>query len=123
MRFMEIKVSKNNDNVFLIELTGNMDLYCSNQLKDLVMKAIKHKVESFIISLEGVTNVNSAGIGALITIFSTLKKLNCPLVIVALRGPIMEALELTRLKGYFKIAGSLKEALSLAGTGLIRGGA
>jgi len=110
---MELKVSKNNDDHYLIELTGAMDLYSSNELKNSVMKIIKNRVESFIINLNGVDSVNSTGIGALVTVFSTLKKLNCPLVVIAREGPVMQALEATRLKGYFSIAGSLKEALSL----------
>jgi len=111
---MELKISKNNDDVYLIELTGAMDLYTSNKLKDSVMKIIKNTVKRFIINLNDVDSVNSAGIGALVTVFSTLKKLNCPLVVIVPEGPVMQALEVTRLKGYFTIAGSLKEALSLA---------
>jgi len=113
---MEIKVSKNNDNIYLMELSGAMDLYSSHQLKDFVMKALKNKVERFVLNLDGITNINSAGIGALINVFSTLKKLNCPLVIIAPEGPVMQALEATRLKGYFTIARSLKEAISMAET-------
>ena len=114
---MEIKIQKNKDNIYLLELSGGMDLYSSNQLKDLVMSMIGSKIERFIISLKGVNNVFSAGIGALIYVSSTLKKLNCPLVIVAPEGPVMQALEVTRLKGYFTIAPSLKDAIALAGTG------
>jgi len=112
---MEIKVSKNTDDVYLIELIGAMDLYTSNQLKDSVMKIIKKKVESFIIKLNDVDSVNSAGIGALISVSSTLKKLNCPLVIITPDGPVIQALEATKLKGYFTIARSMQEALLLIG--------
>ena len=97
-----------------MEFSGAMDLFSSNQLKDAVMKAIQGKVERFIMNLHGVTSVNSAGIGALIAVSSTLKKLKCPLVVIAPEGPVMQALEVTRLKGYFIIAGSLEEALFLA---------
>jgi len=114
VRNMEIKVSKNKDHVCLIELSGAMDLYNSNQLKDSVMKMIQDKVESFIINLHDIDSINSAGIGALISVASTLKKLNCPLVVIVPEGPVTQALEITRLRGYFTIARSLKEALSLA---------
>ena len=111
---MKIKVHKNNENVYLVELLGAMDLYSSNQLKDLVMKMIKNKAERFIINLNDVSSVNSSGIGALIYISSTLKKLNCPLIIIVQEGPVMQALEVTRLKSYFTIVPSLKEAVSMA---------
>jgi len=112
---MELKISKNTDDIYLIELFGAMDLYSSNQLKDSVMKIIKDKVDGFIINLNAVDNVNSAGIGALVSVSSTLKKLKCPLVIVVPEGPVTQALEVTRLRGYFIIANSLREALSLTG--------
>ena len=115
---MEIKVSKNDDNTFLMELSGAMDLCSSNHLKELVMKSIKNKAEGFIINLTEVHSINSTGIGALINVFSTLKKLSCPLVIIAPEGPVMKALEATRLKSYFTIVASLKDALSLMATKL-----
>ena len=111
---MEIKIQKNSDDIYLVDLSGEMDLSSSNQLKDLIMKMIKNKAERFIINLNEVSNINSAGIGALVYISSTLKKLNCPLIIVVPEGPAMQALEVTRLKSYFTIAPSLKEALSSA---------
>ena len=110
---MAIKVLKNNEDIYLVELSGALDLYSSNQLKDLVMKMIKKKAEHFIISLNEVDSVNSAGIGALIFISSTLKKLQNSLVIIVPEGPVMNALEVTRLKSYFSIASSMKEAISL----------
>ena len=110
---MKIKIKKNKDNIHVVELSGAMDLYSSNQLKDLVMGMIKNKIERFIINLQKVNSVNSAGLGALVNVFSTLKKLNCPLVIIVQKGPVMQALEVTRLKSYFTIAPSLKEALPL----------
>ena len=111
---MEINIRKNDDDIYLVELSGTMDLYSSGQLKETIMKLIEQKVERLIISLKGVDNVNSLGIGALIYVSSTLKKLNCPLVIVVPEGPVMQALEITRLKSYFTIATSLKEAIDIA---------
>ena len=110
---MDIKVKKNGDNVYLVKLSGELDLYSSEQLKEVIMKIIVNKTERFIIDLNKIDGINSAGIGALVSIFSTLKKLNCPLVIIAEEGPALDALEVTRLKRYFSIAGSLKEALEL----------
>jgi anti-sigma B factor antagonist len=108
---MEIKVSKNSDNDYLLELSGDMDLMGSNQLKDIVMKLIANRIEKFIINLKNVGDINSTGVGALIYISSTLKKLNCPLIIIVSDGAVLSALEETRLKGYFTIVQSLKEAL------------
>ncbi|MCL2373943.1 MAG: STAS domain-containing protein [Treponema sp.] len=111
---MEMKLSKNDDNIYHLALSGYMDLCSANQLKEIILKVIKNNVEQFIISLNDVTSISSAGIGSLVWVFSTLKKLGCPLIIIANEGIVMQALEATRIKGYFTIAASMKEALALA---------
>jgi anti-sigma B factor antagonist len=111
---MEIKISDTSDDIFLVELTGSLDFYNSTKLKESFIKKIGEKMAPFIINLNKVSNINSTGIGALIYIFSTLKKLNCPLVLLASEGPVIRALETTRLKNYFTVAGSMEEAISLA---------
>lgn len=114
---MEIRVRRNDDGIYLVELYGALDLYSSTELKNLILKMIEKKAECFIINCKAVDRVNSAGIGALIFISSTLKKLSCPLVMIVPEGPVMNALEVTRLKSYFTIASSLKEALPLSAAG------
>jgi anti-sigma B factor antagonist len=111
---MNIKLSKNDGDIYLIDLFGVLDLYSSNELKDIIMKMIENKIERIIINLKDVNILNSSGVGALIYISSTLKKINCPLVIIAPEGPVLNALELTRLRSYFTIVSSLKEAVSVA---------
>ena len=112
---MEIKIHKNDNSVFLVDLSGDMDLYSSNQLKDLVMKMIENKVECLVLNLTDIKSIYSAGIGALVYVSSTLKNLNYPLVVVAPPdGPALKALEITRLKNYFTIVPSVKEAAALA---------
>jgi anti-anti-sigma factor len=69
---MDIKVSRNGDNVYLLKLFGIMDISASTELKDLVMKIIRNKIERLIIDLNGVGSVDSSGIGALLNISSTL---------------------------------------------------
>ena len=112
---MEIKLSKNSKGIFLLKLSGDLDLCGSNQLKEFVMKMIKTRIERFIISLNDIKSINSAGIGALINIYSTLRKLNSTLVILVPQGPVLEALEMSRIRSYFTIAHSLKEALVITG--------
>jgi len=112
---MDIKLSKNSEGVYLLELMGNLDLLSSNHLKTYVMKKVETGLDCLIVSLKEVAYINSAGIGALINIFSTLKKLNCNLVMLVPEGPVLEALKMSRLVGYFPIVRSLKDALSKCG--------
>jgi len=112
---MDIRLSKNREGVYLLELAGDLDLISSNQLKEYIMRIAKTRIERFIISLNDVTNINSAGIGALIYAFSTLRKLNCTLIMLVPEGPVLEALHVSRIKKYFTIVHTLKDALSKTG--------
>ena len=101
---MELKIRKNGE-IYIIDVNGEMDLYNSYKLKELVMKMIEKNVKLFVI------NIDSSGIGALIYICSTIKKMNLKLAISNIHGSVKKVIELTKLMGYFPIANSVDEAL------------
>ena len=105
---MELKIRKNGD-VYIIDVNG--EIYNSYKLKELVMKMIEKNIKIFIINLEQVDYIDSSGIGALIYISSTIKKMNLKLAISNIHGSVKKVIELTKLMGYFPIANSVEEAL------------
>lgn len=107
---MELKIRKSGEN-YIIDVNGEMDLYNSYKLKELVMKMLEKKVERFIINLENVDYIDSSGIGALIYICSTIKKMNLRLIITNIHGSVKKVIELTKLMGYFPITQTIEEAL------------
>lgn len=107
---MELKIRKSGEN-YIIDVNGEMDLYNSYRLKELVMKMLEKKVERFIINLENVDYIDSSGIGALIYICSTIKKMSLKLVITNIHGSVKKVIELTKLMGYFPITQTIEEAL------------
>jgi anti-sigma B factor antagonist len=107
---MDLKIRKNGEN-YIIDVVGEMDLYNSYKLKELIMKMIEKKIERFVINLENVDYIDSSGIGALIFICSTIKKINSKLVITNIHGSVKKVIELTKLMGYFPITNSVEEAI------------
>ena len=107
---MELKIRKNED-IYIIDIFGEMDLYNSYKLKELFMNMIKKKIEKFIINLDEVENIDSSGIGALIFIASTVKKMNLHLAITNVHDPVKRVVELTRLSGFFPIRSKMEEAI------------
>jgi len=108
---MELKIRKSGEN-YIIDVNGEMDLYNSYRLKELVMKMLEKKVERYIVNLENVDYIDSSGIGALIYICSTIKKMNLKLVITNIHGSVKKVIELTKLMGYFPISPTIEEALA-----------
>ena len=107
---MELKIRKNGE-IYIIDVNGEMDLYNTYKLKELVMKMLEKNVKNFIINLEQVDYIDSSGIGALIYICSTMKKMNLKFAISNVHGSVKKVIELTKLMGYFPIANSVEEAL------------
>ncbi|MBN1647532.1 MAG: STAS domain-containing protein [Spirochaetales bacterium] len=107
---MELKIRKHSE-TYIIDVNGEMDLYNSYKLKELVMKMLEKKIERFIVNLENVDYIDSSGIGALIYVCSTIKKMNLKFVIANIHGSVKKVIELTKLMGYFPIANSIEEAI------------
>lgn len=108
---MELKIRKNGE-IYIIDVNGEMDLYNSYKLKELVMKMLQKNVKNFIINLAQVDYIDSSGIGALIFICSTIKKMNLKLAISNVHGSVKKVIELTKLMKYFPLAATVEEALS-----------
>ena len=109
---MELKIRKNGD-IYIIDVNGEMDLYNSYKLKELVMKMLEKNVRNFIINMEQVDYIDSSGIGALIFICSTIKKMSFKLAISNIHGSVKKVIELTKLMGYFPISNSVEEAITM----------
>jgi anti-sigma B factor antagonist len=107
---MELKIRKNKE-IYIIDIQGELDLYNSYKLKELLMKMLEKKIERFIINMEDVEYIDSSGIGALIYISSTLKKMNLKLAITNIHGSVKKVIELTKLMGYFPIVATLDAAI------------
>ena len=108
---MELKIRKSGS-IYIIDVNGEMDLYNSYKLKELILKMIDKKILNYIINLEKVDYIDSSGIGALIYICSTIKKNNMKLRIVNIHGSVKKVIELTKLMGYFPISNNIDEAIT-----------
>lgn len=108
---MELKIRKSGT-IYIIDVNGEMDLYNSYKLKELILKMMEKNIEQYIINLENVDYIDSSGIGALIYICSTIKKKNMKLQIANIHGSVKKVIELTKLMGYFPIAASIEEAMT-----------
>jgi len=107
---VELKIRKSS-NIYIIDIHGEMDLYNSYKLKDLVMKMLEKKVTKFVINLDKVEYIDSSGIGALIYICSTIKKMNLQLLVTNVHGSVKKVIELTKLMGYFPMAPTVNDAI------------
>jgi anti-sigma B factor antagonist len=98
--------------IYVIDVKGEMDLYNSFKLKDVVNALIGRNVRQYIINLEALDYIDSSGIGAVLYVFAELRKRGLALVVSGVRGTVKRVIELTKLNGYLPLAGDLNEAIA-----------
>ncbi len=107
---MDIKIRKFEAN-YVIDASGEVDLYNAHRLKDVVRAMIQKQVRIFILNLKKVTYVDSSGIGAILAIHALLAREGLDFRIVNVSRPVQRVLELTKLLGFLPIAANEMEAI------------
>ncbi len=87
----------------IIELKGNFDFYCIDELKKYLFRYIKNNPPSLIIDLEKIENMDSSGIGLLVAVQKAMNKNGGKIGLLNVNNDIMELLKLAAIDGIFKI--------------------
>jgi anti-sigma B factor antagonist len=113
---MKLKVRKNQE-IYIIDIQGELDLYSSYKLKDLLLGMLNKNIDRFILNLEDVDYIDSSGLGTLVFIVSTIKKRKYKLAFINLSRPAQRVLEITKSMGFFPVITNLEEAIKVLETG------
>jgi anti-sigma B factor antagonist len=108
---MQIKV-RAYASVYIVDVAGEVDLYNAFKLKEVVARMMQKDVRNMVVNLENVTYIDSSGVGALISIYSTVKKVNGAIWIANVHGPVKRVIEFTKLIGYLPIVETIQEAIT-----------
>lgn len=94
----------------VVEVTGDIDLYTSPKLRQIVLELFRQRgQETVIVDLSGVQYVDSSGIASLVEGLQEAKKIDARFVLAGLNESPRHVLELTRLLAVFEIADSAEE--------------
>lgn len=108
---MEIKTEIKQD-IFIINLSGEIDIYNSKDVKDLVEKKLQEGVGKYIIDLDNVSYIDSSGIGSLIASRTSIVNRKGVLYLVNIKGSVKRVFDLTKLNKYFTISSSKEDAIN-----------
>ena len=93
----ELKIRATRDgNAATVSATGEIDLSNVDELRSAVTEAAAD-VEKLLLDLTEVEFIDSAGLGGLLELRSTLRSRNVTLEISAGEGPVKQAMEITGL--------------------------
>jgi anti-anti-sigma factor len=86
------------------------------QFKDAVLKLLEQGQKHIILDFSRVRNVNSAGLGSLITLFSRTRSVGGEFILAAVPQNVRNLLHITRLDTVFVISDTIEDALKRLGT-------
>jgi anti-sigma B factor antagonist len=96
----------------LILLEGELDAYHSIEFKEKMMEIIQGDGQKIFIDMNDLNYIDSAGLGALVSLLKRASENSKELRLFGLRGNVKKVFELTRLNMVFKIFDTLEEAMS-----------
>jgi anti-sigma B factor antagonist len=96
---------------FVVEVTGQIDLYAAPEFKERISRVIDQGASRVIVDLARVTFMDSTGLGVLVGALKRIRAASADLLLVVTDYDIERLFELTGLDGTFRIYRSRDDAL------------
>jgi anti-sigma B factor antagonist len=100
------------DDLGLVELSGEVDLYTAPRFKEDLVGLIESGVEAIVIDLSQVTFIDSTALGVIIGGVKRLRERDGRLMIVAGSRPVVRILDITGLDKVLTVFDTRDEALA-----------
>lgn len=107
---MDVK-TRDEANALVIEITGDIDLYSSPQVREALLDAVKGKRSPVVVNLEAVTYIDSSGVATLVEGLQLTRGYDGSFRLAGLSARVREVFELARLEKVFAIYGDVPAAV------------
>ncbi|MHB1457082.1 MAG: STAS domain-containing protein [Armatimonadota bacterium] len=112
---LKIDVKPISDQISIIVLEGEVDVYTAPQLKQQIIKILDEGKKKIIVNLEAVEYLDSTALGVLIGGLKRLREREGSLDLICTNNRMKRIFEITGLDRIFNILASEAEALSSTG--------
>ncbi len=110
-----VDLEKPADDVGVIVLEGEIDIYSAPQFKEVLLNGIEDGAQRVIVDLAAVSFIDSTALGVLVSGAKRIRPRNGNLDIVCTDENIIRIFEITGLNRIFGIYGTRDDALKAAG--------
>ena len=100
--------------VSFLTLSGSVNYTCRKTLGEPVQTDLAQGRRLFILDLNGVTFIDSSGLGALVACCSTIRKQGGTLKLIQVPDKVKSLLDLTKLTDFFELYANAEEAMQSA---------
>ena len=109
---LEVQSRQVDNGVTVVAPTGRLDVAGAPALKDAISEALKNGQPRVVLDLEGVSFVDSTGLGSVIAALKQVRSSQGDLRLAAPNQQVRVVLELTTLDRVFPYYSTVEEALS-----------
>ncbi|EOQ96554.1 putative anti-sigma F factor antagonist [Leptospira wolbachii serovar Codice str. CDC] len=102
---------KSSNQVAIISIEGEVDLYNAKELKDILDDKMRRHIYEIVVNLEKVPFMDSSGIGTLVTAMYKLKKYHGNLKICSVHGSVAKVFKLTGMESHLEVFDSEENAV------------
>ena len=95
----------------VVEFRGELTMESFTDVKSFVLELVNHGIKDIIIDLSWVSCVDSSGLGALISIMTSINKVKGSLSLVGLTDRVKDLLDVTRLPSFFSLHSTVEDVL------------
>ena len=109
---LEVQSRKADNGVTVVAPTGRLDVAGAPALKDAISEAVKDGTPRVVIDMEGISFVDSTGLGSVIAALKQIRSSQGDLRLAAPNQQVRVVLELTTLDRVFPYYSTVEEALT-----------
>jgi len=109
---MTLETEQLDDDIHVVALSGDMDLYSANQVKESVVSLWESGHTRLIIDMSALNYVDSSGIGVLLYVYSSSQKRSYQVVFCGASGAVARVIELTKLRGFLPLEPNRNAAIA-----------
>ncbi|MUK89710.1 anti-sigma factor antagonist [Ornithinibacillus sp. L9] len=93
---LDINVTENSEK-YLVHLSGEIDAYTSQKLKDTLLPLTKKKGYTLVVDLEQVNYMDSTGLGVFISVLKATKEAESSMTLINLKERVRKLFKITGL--------------------------
>jgi len=99
---MQIQSRRSGD-VHILDIDGKLTIEGGSAVYDAILAALGAGERKILLNLEGITSLDSSGVGDLMASYASAKNRGATLKLVKLAPRVGEVLKMTQLIGFFEI--------------------
>ncbi|MCB9558636.1 MAG: STAS domain-containing protein [Deltaproteobacteria bacterium] len=106
----EFRESAIEGGIIVLALSGRLDALTALELRPTIDRLVEQKKSKVVVDMANLTNIDSSGVGALVSLFKRSRMLGGDVKIANLQGKPLQIFQLLRLDRAFDIFDTVEQA-------------